>query len=312
MMPTSRRTFLTACAAASVARMPLTASLLGSEPDSARDKTRFRFAFCNETFGDWPHEKVCDFVAECGYEGLEIAPFTFADDVREITAARRGEIRRQAEKAGIEVVGLHWLLSRTRGLHLTSPEAETRQRTGEYLEELARFCADVGGSVLVFGSPQQRDLSAGVTAEQGLQFAAEVFTRLAPLLESLRLKLAIEPLSPRTTNFLQTAAEAAELVERINAPAVQLILDCLAMASEATPIPQLIGRHAKQLVHFHANDPNRQGPGFGKLDFVPIFRALAENDYRGWVSVEVFDYSPGAERLARESIRYMRQCVEQA
>jgi sugar phosphate isomerase/epimerase len=64
------------------------------------------------------------------------------------------------------------------------------------------------------------------------------------------------------------------------------------------------------VAHFHANDPNEQGPGFGKTDFVPIFQALAEIGYRGWVSVEVFDYRPGADRLARESIRYMRKCVE--
>ena len=48
----------------------------------------------------------------------------------------------------------------------------------------------------------------------------------------------------------------------------------------------------------------------GDLDFVPIFEALADIDYRGWVSVEVFDYSPGVEALASESIRYMQGCLK--
>ena len=81
------------------------------------------------------------------------------------------------------------------------------------------------------------------------------------------------------------------------------------MSSEATPIPDIIRKHAAMLTHFHANDANRLGPGFGEIDFVPIFEALGEIDYRGWVSVEVFDYSPGVERLARESIEYMQSCL---
>jgi sugar phosphate isomerase/epimerase len=48
----------------------------------------------------------------------------------------------------------------------------------------------------------------------------------------------------------------------------------------------------------------------GDLDFIPIFQALADVDYRGWASVEVFDYEPGVEALARESIEYMQECLK--
>ena len=82
------------------------------------------------------------------------------------------------------------------------------------------------------------------------------------------------------------------------------------MATERTPIPQIIAQNAAILAHFHANDPNRQGPGFGRLDFLPILEALGKTDYRGWVSVEVFDYAPGVERLARDSIAYLQQCLD--
>ncbi|MCO6453839.1 MAG: sugar phosphate isomerase/epimerase [Pirellulaceae bacterium] len=269
------------------------------------------YAICNETFGDMPFDRAFGLAAECGYKGLEIAPFTVANDVNEVSAERRRTIRRQAEQAGLQVVGLHWLLARTQGIHLTSPDAEVRRRTADFLGALAEFCAELGGDLLVFGSPQQRNLMPDVTREQGLEYAADVVAACLPRLERVNVRLAFEPLAAGTTNFLRTAAETLELVRRIDSPRCRMILDCLAMSSEPTPIPQLVRQYHEHVVHFHANDPNRQGPGFGELDFVPIFQALRDVNFAGWVSVEVFDYKPGAERLARESIAYMRKCVEQ-
>jgi sugar phosphate isomerase/epimerase len=139
-----------------------------------------------------------------------------------------------------------------------------------------------------------------------MDYAAEVFSAVVPALERHEVVLALEPLAPSETDFMQTADSAVELIERIGSPQVRLHLDCKAMSSESVPIPELIRRHHRLLAHFHANDPNLRGPGMGELDFRPIFDTLGEVDYRGWVSVEVFDYDPGPERLARESIEYMR------
>jgi sugar phosphate isomerase/epimerase len=100
------------------------------------------------------------------------------------------------------------------------------------------------------------------------------------------------------------------LLDRLNHPNFVLHLDVKAMAADEAPAPELIRRHAARTGHFHANDSNRRGPGFGDTDFVPIFRALREVSYPGWVSVEVFDYSPNPETIARESLRYMRACEE--
>ncbi|MFZ5833005.1 MAG: sugar phosphate isomerase/epimerase family protein [Planctomycetota bacterium] len=270
-----------------------------------------KFAICNETFQDWPLERAFNFAAKCGYQGLEIAPFTLATYATEITAAQRVEVRRLAEAAGLQIIGLHWLLAKTEGFYLTSPDAETRRRTSAYLAELARLCAELGGTVMVLGSPQQRSLLPGVDRKQAMDYARQVLAEALPTLESSGVVLALEPLGPQETDFMNTADEAVELARQLDSPHVRLHLDCKAMATEPTPIPEIIRRHASMTAHFHANDPNRQGPGFGDLDFVPIFRALKESGYGGWVSVEVFDYTPGIERLARESIGYMQDRLTQ-
>lgn len=270
-----------------------------------------RFAICNETFQDRSVEEGFAVAAEYGYEGVEIAPFTLADRVTNLSSERRAEIRRAIEKAGLKTVGLHWLLAKTEGFHLTSPDQGVRDRTAEYLRELARCCADLGGSVLVFGSPQQRNVLPHVTRAKAEDYAIEVFEKVIPELERTNTILALEPLGFQETNFVNTAEEAVGIINRLGSERVRLHLDCKAMSSEEVPIPQLLRSYREYLVHFHANDPNRQGPGFGELDFVPIFEAFLDIGYQGWVSVEVFDYTPGPERLARESLQYMLRCLEQ-
>jgi sugar phosphate isomerase/epimerase len=259
----------------------------------------------------WPQKKIFEFLGGCGYGAVEIAPFTIDTDVTRITARERKRLRKQAAEAGIRVIGLHWLLAKTEGLHLTSPDPAVRDRTAEYLAELAKFCSDLGGDVMVFGSPHQRNLLDGVTREQGVTYATEVFRKALPTLAEREVLLALEPLTTKETDFINTAAEAVELVKLVDSPQCKILLDCKAMIAEATPIPELIREHGEWMVHFHANDPNRRGPGMGKLDFVPIFEALKAIEYRGWISVEVFDYSPGAETLARESIEYMKRVESQ-
>ncbi len=267
-----------------------------------------RYAICNETFKGWDHAKICRTVAELGYTGLEMAPFTLAPRITDVTSAQRVKLRQEAEAAGVRIIGLHWLLAKTEGLQLTSPDAAIRQRTADYLVELAKACRDMGGDLMVFGSPLQRKIPAGATRAQAVDYAVDAFKRALNGIVDANVRLCLEPLAPAEADFIQTAAEACEILERIGSPNFVLHLDVKAMSSEAISIPELIKTHAALTGHFHANDANRRGPGFGATDFVPIFRALKESKYAGWVSVEVFDYTPDPITIARESIRYMREC----
>ncbi len=276
----------------------------------ARRSKVMRFAICNETFLDWPFDRAFALARECGYTGLEIAPFTLNKDAHQISAARRTEVRRQIEQAGLEMIGLHWLLAFTEGYYLTSPELDVQRRTAEYLGELARLCSDLGGRIMVLGSPKQRNLLPGVSHQQAMRYAAEVLRQAMPTLESCDVTLAVEPLGPQEGDFLLTAKSGVELVQLVDSPKCRLHLDVKAMSTESTPIPQLIHDHADFMEHFHANDANRRGPGMGDVDFVPILQALCDVNYSGWVSVEVFDYEPGVEALARDSIRYLQLCLK--
>ena len=271
-----------------------------------------KIGICNETFQDWPFEKAFPYARSLGYTGIEIAPFTMQHNVNDISPAARQQVRELAEANDLEVIGLHWLLAFTEGFYLTSPDQAVQRKTTEYLKQLSQFCADLGGKVMVLGSPQQRNLLPGVSHEQAMQIAAEVIGGATATFADHGVCLALEPLGPQEGDFLLTAEEGIELANMVNHPNVRLHLDVKAMSSEAKPIPAIIRDSRQYLAHFHANDANRRGPGMGEIDFVPIIQALREIDYGGWISVEVFDYEPGVETLASESIRYLRQVIDKS
>ncbi len=269
--------------------------------------THARFGICNELFRGWSFARACDFAAELGYQGLEVAPMTLFDSEGKIDASRVEELKTAVAHAGLQFIGLHWLLAQTHDVHWTDPDPSVRRRTAEYLSQLAELCRSLGGDVMVLGSPKQRDLAAGMSPADGLDAARRCLELTLPALEANRVIVAVEPLGPEETNFLNTAAEAVSLIRLIDSPNIKLLLDVKAMSTESSAIPQIITDFRSELVHFHANDPNRRGPGMGSIDFVPILRALQMIDYAGWISVEVFDETPGIETLARSSIDNLRR-----
>ncbi len=269
-----------------------------------------KYAFCNEAYAGWPIERVCRDLASCGYHGVEIAPFTLDEDPRRIDERRAEEVGAIARRAGVEAIGLHWLLAKPDGFHLTTPDEPLRKRTVEFLRHLARLCAAMGGRVMVFGSPKQRSISPGEKAEDAFARAADAFRAVCEVAGPLGVTLAIEPLAPAETDFLNTAAETVRLIEAVDHPACRLHLDVKAMSSEPDPIDKIIRDNRRHLAHFHANDPNRRGPGAGDVDFAPIAAALKSIAYCGYVSVEVFDYTPDGPTIARTSIEYLKSMFD--
>jgi sugar phosphate isomerase/epimerase len=273
-----------------------------------------KLAICNEMFGDRPVADTFSTIAKLGYTGVEIAPFTLAlgvepFDVRDVPPERIVEMRIAAEEAGLEVVGLHWLLGKTEGLYLTSPDADVRRHTADYLRALADLCADLGGRIMVLGSPQQRNRLPGVSYDDAEAYATEVLHAALPACAQHDVTIALEPLGPAEGDFLLNAAAGIRLAKLVGSSHCQLQLDVKAMSSEDRPIPDIIRDAREWTVHCHANDPNGLGPGMGEVDFGPIFAALAETAYAGWVSVEPFRYEPSPEEVARISIENMRQAL---
>ena len=264
-----------------------------------------KFAICNEIFQNWKIEDTFTFAAQTGYDAVEIAPFTLANSVTDLSAPERQRLKDAAAKAGIGISGIHWVLVKPEGLYINHRDAEVRRRTGAYFSDLVDFCADIGGRFMVVGSPRQRNVMPGVSREQAREWAAVTFRGPLKRAEDRQVVICLEPLSPAETNFINTATEAVDFAGQFSSPCFQILLDVKAMCSESKPIPQIIRESWPHFAYFHANDRNLKGPGFGDVDFQPIATALREVGYQGYVSVEVFKFEEGPEVIARRSLSYL-------
>ena len=270
-----------------------------------------KFAICQEMYETTDWTTQCRLIAKAGYTGIEVAPFSIAADLASVPEAVLDSMKLEAERHGLEIIGLHWLLAKTTGLYLTSPEPAVRKATADYLALLARVCHRLGGHILVFGSPQQRSLLPGISKAQATEYAVDVFRQATSAFADNGVVLCLEPLTPKETDFINTCDEAIEIIQRVDHPSMALHQDVKAMlGAEEAPIPKIIHRHKIFCKHFHVNDSNLLGPGMGSTDYHPILRALLESQYTGWVSVEVFDYSPGAQHIAVTSLNYMRSILD--
>ena len=271
-----------------------------------------KISICNELFQGWPIEKVFDYAAQLGYDGVEIAPYTLADSVTEISPLKRKTIRRAAEKSGVEIVGLHWLLVKPEGLSINHPDEIIRIRTQEYIEALIHFCADIGGKLLLHGSPHQRTVKEGWNFLQSWDYAKETFRACLETARKRNVTYCIEPLTKANTNFINTVNEALRLVKEIRHPNFKMMFDCRSASAQEKSITEALIRalDSRMLRHVHVNDASGRGPGFGETQFTPILKALVKNGYKGYISVEVFEFDPDPQTIASRSIGYLKGILE--
>jgi len=270
-------------------------------------------SLCNEVLADLPLERQCAVAAALGYDGLEIAPYTLFAAPDAVSGADAARVRSAVESAGLVVTSLHWLLVKPAGLSLTAADAALRARTREVMKRLAGLCAALGGSVLVHGSPNQRQVAPGESHAEARKRLAEALAAVAETAAREGVTYCIEPLSRRETALINTIAEAAALVREIAHPGLKTMIDCSAAgATESEPVPDLIDRWLPTglVAHVQINDPNRRGPGQGSMRFAPIAAALGRQQYNGTVAVEPFEYVPDGAAAAAFAAGYWRGACE--
>jgi sugar phosphate isomerase/epimerase len=269
----------------------------------------FRFATCNEVFQHQPMAQVCKIVHQAGYQGIEIAPFTLASDPASLTTEDRSALRTLIRSSHLEFVGLHWLLAAPEGLHATTHDKTVRERTWKYVGHFIDLCADLtqpgDKSIVVFGSPKQRNSRDGMTSREATDAYIEGMAKAAPHAEARGVTLLVEALSPDQSDVVTSLSEAVEIVRQINSPAVQTMFDTHNAVAETHPHVDLIKHFFPYIKHVHVNEMDGKEPGMGDYDFATLLKCLTDLHYDGWVSLEAFDFTRDPREIISRSISHL-------
>jgi D-psicose/D-tagatose/L-ribulose 3-epimerase len=138
--------------------------------------------------------------------------------------------------------------------------------------------------------------------------------------------LCIEPINRYETSLLNTAAQALEVLRRVNHANCGLLLDTFHMNIEEASVVDAIRGAGHWLKHFHANESHRGVPGTGAIDWTNVHDSLCAVAYDGAVVIECGDYwnpdiakgggvwrpmAPSADDLARDGLRFLRNALSE-
>ncbi len=237
-------------------------------------------------------------IASLGYEGIELA-------VRNPDSIDHDQVIKIIKKYKLTVpaigTGQAWAED---GLSFTDKDQLIRQKAIERIDSHISFAKKIN-AVIIIGL-LRGVISRDVSEEQAEEWVVEALKTCTAKASIEGVRIAFEPINRYETSLTNTAAQGLELIDKIGAENLGLLLDTFHMNIEEPSIEESIRICKDKIFHFHVADSNRFYPGAGHIDFKSILETLFATGYRGFVSGEFMPY-PDADISAARAIKYLRR-----
>jgi sugar phosphate isomerase/epimerase len=240
---------------------------------------------------------ACKTANQLGFDAIEIFP----GDPAEIDAASLRPLLDDHDlKLAAVGTGAGWVKHR---LQLADPDPNKRRKAIDFVRGIIDVAGQLGAMAII-GSMQGRH-GDGVDRETALNYLADALNVCGQHATQYGVPLIYEPLNRYETNQINTVDQAVEMLEKFGIQNVKLLCDLFHMQIEEADLSKAILRGADHIGHVHFVDSNRRPAGQGHLDFRPVFAALTEIGYDGYLSAEAFPW-PDSETAARRTIDAFR------
>lgn len=236
-------------------------------------------------------------IAGMGYDGVELA----IRDPRLINLEEMDAVLAR-HRLSVPAIGTGQAWGEE-GLSFCDPQSEIRRQAIERIKQHIPLAAN-WNAVIIIGLVRGIT-KAGVTQKQAFDWVVDALKECTQVAGMKGVRLAVEPINRYETTLVNNCNQGLELISRVGANNLGLLLDTFHMNIEEADLHTSIQLVGNRIFHFHVADSNRHHPGAGHLDFPGILTTLTETGYLGFVSGEFLPL-PDADSAAQAGIAYLR------
>jgi D-psicose/D-tagatose/L-ribulose 3-epimerase len=250
---------------------------------------------------------------EAGFDGVEV-PLSEAPD------SHYRRIKKELDDTGLRCTTVTLVDAATNPI---SPDASVRRAAVERLKWAVGRTALLGGEVMCgpFHSAYKVFSGRGPTEEEK-RWGSDVLRFAGEEAAKQRVRLGVEFLNRFECYFLNTTADACDLVRRVGHPSVQVLYDTHHANIEEKDVAAAIAAGGKAIGHVHVSENDRGTPGKGQVRWPETFRALKKIGYDGWLVIEAFsridpafaaaihiwrDFFVSPEEVYRDGSKFIRE-----
>ncbi|RYU09651.1 sugar phosphate isomerase/epimerase family protein [Nocardioides iriomotensis] len=235
-----------------------------------------RISISNIAWSPADDDAVAEILRAYGVDAVDVAPAKYVPDVLTASDADLLDVRRAWEVRGFEITGMQSLLFGTSGFNVFGPE-DVRERMLDYLGAVCRVGSALGARQLVFGSPRNRD-RAGLDDDTVLDVSTGFFHALGDRAAAHGVVVDLEPNPTKYgANFMTTSAETAEVVRRVQHPAIRMQLDLGACTMNGEDVAEVVPAVSDIVGHVHLSEPGLAPVGDGSGDHEWAARVLQQH-----------------------------------
>lgn len=247
-----------------------------------------------------PLDKSFSDLAALGYDGVELMtlnPNKLDWDF----------VKKEAEKNNLNIVLVcTGEIFGQLGLSYTNPKEYNRKEAIRRSKEVIDFAGYLGANINIGRIRGQ--YCSELTKEETYKYAVEAFQELADYAAKKNVMIALETITIMQTNFINTLAEGAAMVDKVCRPNFKLMMDIFHLNLEEKDIIEAVKKYSSYNIHVHLADNNRRYPGHCGLDFEKILTAFKECGYDGNFCAEIFQI-PSQEKAAKGAIEHLRPII---